>query len=119
MYLFLAGTAAGTFFFATLDYLFGIKLFQGSGRLALFATLITLGAGLLHICFDQGHMERIWKVYTHPNPQSVMAQMVWGYTFAPSPMEWALSIGILGAAAAAFLLGYTWLRLSVVQQEVA
>lgn len=80
MYLFLAGTAAGTFFFATLDYLFGVKLFQGSGRLALFATLITLGAGLLHIWFDQGHMERIWKVYTRPNPQSVMAQMVWGYT---------------------------------------
>lgn len=80
MYLFLAGTAAGTFFFATLDYLFRVKLFQGTGRLALFATLVTLGAGLLHIWFDQGHMERIWKVYTHPNPQSVMAQMVWGYT---------------------------------------
>ena len=80
MYLFLAGTAAGTFFFATLDYLFHVRLFQGTGRLALFATLITLGAGLLHIWFDQGHMERIWKVYTRPNPQSVMAQMVWGYT---------------------------------------
>ncbi len=80
MYLFLAGTAAGTFFFATLDYLFRVRLFQGTGRLALFATLITLGAGLLHIWFDQGHMERIWKVYTRPNPQSVMAQMVWGYT---------------------------------------
>ncbi|MER3513056.1 MAG: polysulfide reductase [Chloroflexota bacterium] len=80
MYLFLVGTAAGTFFFATLDYLFRVKLFQGTGRLALFATLITLGAGLLHIWFDLGHMERIWKVYTRPNPQSVMAQIVWGYT---------------------------------------
>jgi len=80
MYLFLAGAAAGTFFFATLDYLFHIKLFSGTGRLALFATLVTLGAGLLHIWFDLGHMERIWKVYTRPNPQSVMAQMVWGYT---------------------------------------
>ena len=34
MYLFFAGTAAGSFMFATLDFLFNIKLFKGTGKAA-------------------------------------------------------------------------------------
>jgi len=80
MYLFFAGIAAGAFMLATLDFLFEIKLFKGTGKAALWGALITLPAGLASIGLDLGHMERIWKVYVQPNPTSVMAQMVWGYT---------------------------------------
>jgi molybdopterin-containing oxidoreductase family membrane subunit len=80
MYLFFAGAAAGSFMIATLDLLFHIKIFQGTGRLALWSALVCLGAALLSIWLDLGHMERIWKVYLQGNPGSVMAQMVWGYT---------------------------------------
>lgn len=80
MYLFFAGTAAGGFMLATLDYLFNIPLFKGIGRMALWGALVSLAAGLLSIWLDLGHMERIWKVYLQGNPVSVMFQMVWGYT---------------------------------------
>jgi molybdopterin-containing oxidoreductase family membrane subunit len=80
MYLFFAGVAAGAFMLATLDFLFHIRLFQGTGRVALWTALVSLGAALLSIWLDLGHMERIWKVYLQGNPSSVMAQMVWGYT---------------------------------------
>lgn len=80
MYLFFAGTAAGSFMLATLDYLFNVELFEGTGRIGLWGTLVSLGAALLTVWFDIGHMERIWKVYLQGNPGSVMFQMVWGYT---------------------------------------
>jgi protein NrfD len=80
MYLFFAGVAAGAFMIATLDLLFRVRTFQGTGRLALWIALISLGAALLQIGLDLGHLERIWKVYLQGNPQSVMFQMVWGYT---------------------------------------
>jgi molybdopterin-containing oxidoreductase family membrane subunit len=80
MYLFFVGISAGAFMFATLDYLFEIPLFKGTGKAALWGALVTLPAGLVSIGLDLGHMERIWKVYLQPNPLSVMAQMVWGYT---------------------------------------
>lgn len=81
MYLFFAGTAAGSFMFATLDFLFNIKLFKGTGKVALWTGLVSLAAALLSIWLDLGHMERIWKVYFQANFSSVMAQMVWGYSF--------------------------------------
>jgi protein NrfD len=80
MYLFFAGMAAGTFMLATLDYLFNIPLFKGTGKVALWGALVSLGAALLSIWFDLGHMDRIWKVYFQGNIYSVMFQMVWGYT---------------------------------------
>lgn len=80
MYLFFAGIAAGAFMLATLDFLFEVKLFKGTGKAALWGALVTLPAGLASIGLDLGHMERIWKVYLQPNPLSVMAQMVWGYS---------------------------------------
>ncbi|HLB48174.1 MAG TPA: NrfD/PsrC family molybdoenzyme membrane anchor subunit [Anaerolineales bacterium] len=80
MYLFFVGISAGAFMLATLDYLFEIPLFKGTGKAALWGALVTLPAGLVSIGLDLGHLERIWKVYLQPNPLSVMAQMVWGYT---------------------------------------
>lgn len=80
MYLFFAGVAAGAFMLATLDLLFHVDTFKGTGRVALWTALVSLGAALLSIWMDLGHMERIWKVYLQGNPDSVMWQMVWGYT---------------------------------------
>jgi molybdopterin-containing oxidoreductase family membrane subunit len=80
MYLFFAGIATGAYMLATLDYLFKVPLFKGTGKAALWGALITMPAALATIGMDLGHMERIWKVYLQPNFQSVLAQLVWGYT---------------------------------------
>lgn len=80
MYLFFAGIAAGAYMIACLDYLFEIKLFKGTGKVALLGALVTLPAGLITIGMDLGHMERIWKVFLQPDFGSIMAQMVWGYS---------------------------------------
>lgn len=80
MYLFFAGVAAGGFMISTLDLLFNIPVFKGTGKIALWGSLVSLAAGLTSIGLDLGHMERIWKVYFQGNPSSLMFQMVWGYT---------------------------------------
>ena len=80
MYIFLAGLSAGLFLIASLDILLKLKAFAGTARMLLLATLVTLGAGLLFIWLDLGHPERVWRVYTNPNFNSVMAQIVWAYT---------------------------------------
>jgi protein NrfD len=80
MYLFFAGMAAGSFMVATLDYLFRIPLFRGTGKYALWGSFSTLPFALMLIGFDLGHMERVWMVYLQPNPSSVMAQLVWSYS---------------------------------------
>jgi molybdopterin-containing oxidoreductase family membrane subunit len=80
MYLFFAGLAAGAFMVATLDYLFNVPLFRGTGRYALWASVVTLPAALALIGLDLGHLERIWKVYLQPNFSSLLAQLVWSYS---------------------------------------
>lgn len=80
MYLFFAGVAAGGFMISTLDLLFNVPVFKGTGKIALWGSLVSLAAGLTSIGLDLGHMERIWKVYFQGNPSSLMFQMVWGYT---------------------------------------
>lgn len=80
MYLFFAGVAAGAFAVATLDLLFKVEAFRGTGRVALWTAVVSLGGALLSIWLDLGHMARIWKVYFQPHFGSVMTQMVWGYT---------------------------------------
>jgi len=113
MYLFFAGAATGSYMFATLEYLFNIKLFKGTGKAALWCALITMPAALVTIGMDLGHMERIIRVYLRPNPSSLLAQMVWGYTLfilvilvtmwlvnrkAESKLtKWVMSIGLFFA----------------------
>ena len=80
MYLFFAGVAAGGFMIATLDLLFDIPAFKGTGKVALWGALVSLAAALTSIGLDLGHLERIWKVYLQGNPFSLLFQMVWGYT---------------------------------------
>ncbi|MBI5349649.1 MAG: polysulfide reductase NrfD, partial [Chloroflexi bacterium] len=80
MYLFFAGISTGAYMIATLDCLFDIPLFKGTGKFALWGALVTMPVALMTIGMDLGHMERIWKVYVQPNFFSLLAQMVWGYT---------------------------------------
>jgi protein NrfD len=94
MYLFFAGVAAGAFLVATLDLLFGVDAFKGTGRVALWVALVSLGGALLSIGLDLGHMGRIWKVYLQPSFGSVMAQMVWGYTLFGLLLAVALYLAI-------------------------
>jgi len=94
MYLFFAGLAAGSFMVASLDYLFKVELFKGTGRYALWATIVTLPAALVLIGLDLGHWDRIWKVYLQPNVSSLLAQLVWSYS-----IFWVVAIVALVLAA--------------------
>jgi len=80
MYLFFAGLAAGSFMVASLDLLFRVPLFHGTGRYALWTSVVSLAAALALIGLDLGHLERIWKVYLQPNFTSLLAQLVWSYS---------------------------------------
>jgi molybdopterin-containing oxidoreductase family membrane subunit len=80
MYLFFAGMAAGSYMVAALDYVFHVEWFKGTGKYALWVSLVTLPSALVLIGFDLGHLERLWKVYLQPNFGSLLAQLVWGYT---------------------------------------
>ncbi len=80
MYLFFAGMAAGSVMVASLDYVFQVALFRGTGKYALWAAVVTLPGALTLIGFDLGHMERVWKVYLQPNFTSLLAQLVWAYS---------------------------------------
>ena len=80
MYIFFSGVATGSFMVAALDHLLNVKLFKGTGTVALWVTVVTLPAALVTIGMDLGHMERVWKVFTQPNFNSLLAQLVWGYS---------------------------------------
>ncbi len=80
MYLFFASIATGAFMIATLDYLFRIDLFKGTGKYSLWGAMVCMPAALLTIGLDLGHMERGWKGFFQPNFESLLCQMVWGYT---------------------------------------
>ena len=104
MYLFFTGVASGGMMLATLDYLFDVPLFKGTGKIALWGALVSLIAGLLSIWVDLGHMGRIWRIYLDGNTRSVMWQMVWGYTI----------FGVVLVAALYFALrdpGNRWLKI--------
>ena len=104
MYLFFTGVASGGMMLATLDYLFDVPLFKGTGKIALWGALVSLVAGLLSIWLDLGHMGRIWRIYLDGNTRSVMWQMVWGYTI----------FGVVLVAALYFALrdpGNRWLKI--------
>lgn len=119
MYLFFAGVSSGSYMVATLDYLFEVPLFKGTGKYALWGALVTLPAALTSIGMDLGHMERVWKVYLNPNFSSLLAQMVWSYTIfgaiivltlwliiRPAEQKWLLkAILIIGFTMAIFVSG--------------
>jgi len=79
-YIYFVGLSAGAFLLSSLIYVFGLKQLEPIGKLALFTAFVTLCCALLAIWLDLGHPFRFWKVYTNPQPTSMMAWMVWLYT---------------------------------------
>jgi molybdopterin-containing oxidoreductase family membrane subunit len=79
-YIYFVGLSAGAFLLSSLVYVFGLKRLERIGKLALFTAFVTLACALLAIWLDLGHPFRFWKVYTNPQPTSMMAWMVWLYT---------------------------------------
>jgi len=71
-YIYFIGLSAGSFLLSTLIYVFGVKRFEAIGRTAVFSATIALGAGLLFILLDLGHMERFWTVFVNRSASSVL-----------------------------------------------
>jgi protein NrfD len=80
LYFLFGGIATGCFIWASLDLIFHLPAFSGTGRPALLAALVTLVAGLAAIALDLGHMDRFWKTIFQVNMSSGVAMDVWGYT---------------------------------------
>jgi protein NrfD len=80
LYFLFGGIATGCFVWASLDLIFHLPSFSGTGRPALLAALVTLVAGLAAIALDLGHMDRFWKTIFQTNMSSGVAMDVWGYT---------------------------------------
>jgi molybdopterin-containing oxidoreductase family membrane subunit len=80
LYIYLVGLSGGAFFIVFLHNALGIRSLRRASLYALPLALVTIGAGLLLVLVDLGHMERFWTLYTRPNPTSILAWMVWVYT---------------------------------------
>jgi molybdopterin-containing oxidoreductase family membrane subunit len=80
LYFLFGGIAVGCFIWASLDLLFEVPALKGTGRMALWAALVNLAAGMAAIGLDLGHLERFIKAFTNPNWTSGVIEDVWGYT---------------------------------------
>jgi molybdopterin-containing oxidoreductase family membrane subunit len=80
VYVFFASMAAGLFFIASLDLLFKVKAFVGTGKIFMLASFASLSAGLVHVLANEGRPERFWHVFLYPNFESVLTWSVWIYT---------------------------------------
>lgn len=79
IYIFLVGISAGTLTLIAWGNLQGNPHLKKITRMGIVLALSTLLAGLLSIQIDLGHIERFYKLFTSPNPSSVMDLMVWLY----------------------------------------
>ena len=80
MYVFFASTAAGMFVISSLDLLFKVKAFAGTGKIFMLASFASLSASLVFILANEGRPERFWHVFIYPNFDSVLTWSVWIYT---------------------------------------
>lgn len=80
-YIYFVGLSAGSFLVSSLIYVFNVKAFEKIGRLALFTAIITLILALLSVWADLGHEFRAWHVLVYPNFKSLMAWMIYLYSF--------------------------------------
>lgn len=79
LYIYFVGLSAGSFLLSSLPYVFGLEMFERIGRVALFSSLVMIGAGLVFVLLDLGHMERFVTVYTHPQWASVLSWEIFSY----------------------------------------
>ena len=80
MYVFFASTAAGMFVISSLDLLFKVKAFAGTGKIFMLASFASLSASLVFILANEGRPERFWHVFIYPNFESVLTWSVEIYT---------------------------------------
>lgn len=79
LYIFFVEMAAGMHILSSLATVFEWKPFARIARLAVFASLISLVAGLSFIWIDLGHPERMWELIWMNQPTSPMAVLAWVY----------------------------------------
>lgn len=79
-YAYFVGLAAGAFLFAALVNVLKVKLLMPLTRAALWTSFCSIGAAVLAVLFDLGHMGRAFNVFTSPNFASMMTWMIWLYT---------------------------------------
>ena len=79
LYIFFVEMAAGIHILSSLATVFGWKPFARLARLAVFASLLALVAGLSFVWIDLGHPERFWELVWRNQPTSPMAVLVWVY----------------------------------------
>lgn len=72
IYIYFIGLSAGSFLISTFIYVFGMHKLEKVGRMALLTALFSLGAGLLFIWLDLGHLWRFWEIFATPNFTSMM-----------------------------------------------
>jgi molybdopterin-containing oxidoreductase family membrane subunit len=79
IYIWLVGISAGSFLLVMWGNFKNNISLKKITRLAMMLSLSTLSAGLVSILIDLGHIERFYKLFISPNPNSVMACVVWLY----------------------------------------
>lgn len=79
VYIYFIGLSAGSFLLSTMIYVFGMHQLEKVGRMALLTALFSLGAGLLFIWVDLGHLERFYEIFTRPHFTSMMTIESWLY----------------------------------------
>jgi len=79
-YAYFVGLAAGAFLFAALVNVLKVKVLMPLTRAALWTSFSAIGAAVLAVLFDLGHMGRAFNVFTSPNFSSMMTWMIWLYT---------------------------------------
>ncbi len=79
-YIYFSGLSAGAFLLSATAYAFKVRALEPVGPVCLFTAVVTLPMGLLTIWLDLGHLERFYMVFSRPQPQSMMAWIVWLYT---------------------------------------
>ena len=80
LYIYLVGLSGGAFLIVFLHHGLGIRSLRRASLYALPLALTTIGAGLILVLADLGHMARFWKLYVQPSSTSLLAWMVWVYT---------------------------------------
>lgn len=79
IYTWLIGISAGSFLLVSWGHLKNEAHLKKISRMGITFALSTLLVGLLSIQIDLGHIERFYKLFLSPNPNSIMAWMVWLY----------------------------------------
>lgn len=79
LYIFFVEMAAGMYMLSSLATVFEWRPFARLARLAVFASLLSLVAGLSFVWIDLGHPERMWELIWMNQPTSPMAVLAWVY----------------------------------------